>query len=99
MIETNYLAEDLMVNANGTNLNISANETEQNQYLRSLFFNAYRQYYEFISWWAHRDYDELWQTFPPDQKELGKIWRDTGILDEDGNQREAYDTWVTILGR
>jgi len=61
--------------------------------------NAHRQDYEFVIWWTHRDYDELWKTFPPELKDLGSLWKDTGILDENGNLRPAYKTWTAILNR
>ncbi|MEX2379225.1 MAG: hypothetical protein WD530_00660 [Vicingaceae bacterium] len=96
-VETTHLAEDLIVP--GLSLNIPSTEVEQNQYLESLLINAYRQDYEFVIWWAHRDYDELWQTFPPELKDLGSLWRDTGILDEKGDPRPAYETWTAILKR
>lgn len=96
-VETTHLAEDLVVP--GLSLNIPSTEMEQNQYLRSLLINAYRQDYEFVIWWAHRDYDELWQTFPPELKDLGSLWKDTGLLDEKGKTRPALSTWRSILSR
>jgi len=96
-VETTQLAEDLIVP--GLSLNIPSSETEQNQYLESLLSNAHRQDYEFVIWWTHRDYDELWKTFPPELKDLGSLWKDTGILDENGNLRPAYKTWTAILNR
>tara|TARA_R110002072_G_scaffold13698_6_gene57497 strand:- start:955 stop:2103 length:1149 start_codon:yes stop_codon:yes gene_type:complete len=96
-VETTHLAEDLIVP--GLSLNIPSSEVEQNQYLSSLLINAYRQDYEFVIWWAHRDYDELWQTFPPELKDLGSLWKDTGILEENGKTKLAYLTWREILRR
>ena len=96
-VETTQLAEDLIVP--GLGLNIPSTEAEQNQYLKSLLINAYRQDYEFVIWWVHRDYDELWQTFPPELKDLGSLWKDTGLLDENGDPRPAYDSWKVIFIR
>ena len=96
-VETTHLAEDLIVP--GLGLNIPSSEMEQNQYLESLLVNAYRQEYKFVIWWTHRDYDELWQTFPPEIKDLGSLWKDTGILEENGNPKLSYDSWKAILGR
>lgn len=96
-VETTHLSEDLIVP--GLSLNIPSTEMEQNQYLESLLLNAYRQDYEFVIWWTHRDYDELLQTFPPEIKDLGSLWKDTGILDENGNPRPAFETWSAIFSR
>ncbi|HKK61971.1 MAG TPA: hypothetical protein VJ951_05395, partial [Bacteroidales bacterium] len=94
-VETCHLAENLLVT--NLNLSISGNEVEQNSYLETLLTNAQEQNYEFVIWWAHRDYDALWETFPPELKDIGKLWRDTGLLDEDGNERVSYTTWKTSL--
>jgi hypothetical protein len=90
-VESGHLAEDLVVPA--FNLSISGDETQQNTYLETLLLNAQEHDYEFIIWWAHRDFDELWETFPDDLKPLGQLWRDTGLLDAEGNRRPAMETW------
>ncbi len=59
--------------------------------------NYVNQNYEFIIWWAYRDYDKLWETFPPEYKDVGKLWRDTGLLDENGTERPSLTTWKEIL--
>jgi hypothetical protein len=96
-VETAMIAENLEVSA--LNLSIPGDECEQRAYLESLMFNAQEQDYEFIIWWAHRDYDQLWNTFDESVKDLGKIWRDTGLLDEDGNPRPAFELWLELLAR
>ena len=90
-VETNALAQNLSI----PNLNvfIPSSETEQNIYLETLLENAQKQNYEFVIWWTHRDYDKLLPFFPEEAKDLGLIWRDTGLLNEDGNERLAYSTW------
>lgn len=90
-VETAHLAEDLLVP--GLNLNIPGNEAEQNSYLQILLKNAQEENYDFVIWWAYRDFDALWETFPSEVKDLGQIWRDTGLMDEDGRKRMAFDSW------
>lgn len=97
IVETNHLAEDLIIPA--LNINIPGDPCEQKAYLESLLINAQEQDYEFIIWWAHRDYDALWETFPEEVQDLGRIWRDTGLLDENGNERPASRVWQQILVR
>ena len=93
IVETNHLSEDLIVP--GLNINISSSPTEQKEYLEVLMSNAVDNDYAYIIWWAHRDYDALWETFPVEVKDLGQIWRDTGLLDENGNERPAFSIWKT----
>ncbi|MCG8577580.1 MAG: arabinogalactan endo-1,4-beta-galactosidase [Flavobacteriales bacterium] len=90
-IETNQLAEDLDVEA--FDLHLKGDEKGQARYLETLFLNAHNKNYEFVIWWAHRDFDELWETFPDDVKDIGKLWRNTGLLDKDGSKREAWELW------
>lgn len=96
-IETCHLAENL--NVSGLNLSISSDPNEQKAYLASLFTQAHENNYLFIIWWAHRDYDRLWETFPEEVKDIGQLWRDTGVLDEDGNERPSFLLWKSILNR
>ncbi len=96
-VETTHLAEDL--NISSFNLNIESNVCEQKDYLETLFLNAFSQKYEFIIWWAYRDYDKLWETFPAGHKDIGKLWRDTGLLDENGIARPSLTIWKEILER
>ncbi|UII20371.1 hypothetical protein [Fulvivirga ligni] len=92
--ETAYLAETLEIES--YNLTILADECEQYQYLKTLLKNATDHNYLFTIWWAHRDFDKLWETFPEEAKDLGKIWRDTGLLDENGNLRPAFELWQKV---
>ncbi len=94
-VETTHLAENLDISS--FNLSIESDVCEQNDYLEILLLNAHNQNYEFIIWWAYRDYDKLWETFPPEYKDVGKLWRDTGLLDENGTERPSLTTWKEIL--
>lgn len=96
-VETANLAENLSIP--NLNVSIAGNQCEQNLYLETLFMNAQLQNYEFVIWWAHRDYDALWETFPPELKDIGKIWRNTGLLNKNGEERRAYLTWKKILNK
>jgi len=94
-VETNHLAETLEIAS--YNLTVKSDDCEQNEYLEVLLENAQEKNYEFAIWWAYRDYDKLWEIFPEEVKDIGKIWRDTGLLDEDGKRRVAYETWQKAL--
>ncbi len=91
IVESGHIAENLIVSNLG--VSISGNVTEQNVFLETLLNNAKTQNYELVVWWAHRDYDSLWEVFPPEVRDVGQLWRDTGILDENGIQRPAFVSW------
>ncbi len=97
IIETNHLANDLDVES--LNLHITSDEKEQNEYLETVLINAHENQYKFVIWWAHRDYDALWETFPENVKEVGKLWRDTGLKDESDKGRKALKTWEKIYAK
>ena len=96
-VETGHLAENLSVES--YDLFIESNECEQNAYVETLLLNAQKQNYKFVIWWTHRDFDALWETFPEEVKDLGKLWRDTGLLDENGVERVGYRTWEAVLSK
>ncbi len=93
-VETCHLAENLEIKS--FDLEIDSDICEQNNYLEVLLENAQTNNYWFVIWWAHRDFDELWETFSEEHKDLGKLWRDTGILNEVGENRPAYSTWSDV---
>lgn len=97
IVETNHLGNDLNIEA--FQLSIKSDEKEQNNYLETLLLNAHNNQYKFIIWWAHKDFDDLWETFPENVKDLGKLWRDTGLIDENNKKRKSYSTWIKIFNQ
>lgn len=95
--ETSHLAGDLSINS--YDLFIEGSECEQNLYLESLLSNAQEQNYEYVIWWTHRDYYELWLTFPEELKDLGKLWLNTGLVTDNGGKKKAYSTWELVLNK
>lgn len=95
-VETSHISVDLSVPA--LNIYIQGDLCEQKSYLEMLLLNAEQNNYDFIIWWAHRDYDALLETFPPELKDLGKVWRDTGLLEEDGTSKPAFEVWEKVFG-
>ena len=96
-VETSNLAENVSIP--NLNISINGNECEQNIYLETLLTNAQEHNYEFVIWWAYKDYDALWETFPPEFKDVGKIWRNTGLLNKNGEERLSFITWNNILNK
>ena len=95
--ETAHLAENL--DAKSFNVHIKSNGLEQNSYLECLLDNANKHGYEFIIWWAHMDYEKLLEVFPTEARDIGRLWRDTGLIDQDGKERPAYFTWKKVLSQ
>lgn len=96
-VETAHLSEDLSVPS--FDLFIEGSKCEQKAYVETLLLNAYSHNYEFVIWWAHRDYDQLLQSFPEELREVGSLWRDTGLLNEYGEERPSYLTWQRIFSK
>lgn len=79
------------------NLVYPLSQEDQNAYMNTLFEYANKDRYLFVIWWTYHDYDALWEVFPAEVKDLGRCWRDTGIIDEKGLQRLSYKTWMETL--
>ena len=95
--ETAYLAEDLTLEIFNGNT-IEGNQDYQVKYMDLLFNEMAGLDCRFITWFALRDYDELWLKMEEQgADEIFKSWRDTGLMDEMGNPRKALDYWDSWL--
>jgi hypothetical protein len=91
--ETAYLAEDLTLEIFNGNT-IEGNQDYQVEYLDLLLNQMDAIDCKFITWFVVRDYDELWFKMKEQGvDEIFKSWRDTGLIDQDGNPRKALDRW------
>lgn len=53
---------------------------------------------EAVIWFSSYDYDTLWRdTLGSDS--LSKIWKDSGLLDENLSERSGLATWKSWFGR
>jgi hypothetical protein len=95
--ETGHPAEPLKIRT--WNLDFPADPKEQASFVNVLLSRAQSHHYRFVTYWAARDFDELWRTFPDAVKDLGALWRDTGLIDEAGRPRPAYGVWKGWFGR
>ncbi|MDZ7829709.1 MAG: hypothetical protein U5K33_09570 [Halofilum sp. (in: g-proteobacteria)] len=90
--KTGWIAEDLEIASFG--LNVQSSPARQNQYVEILLDEAESLDARFVIWFTIVDYDALSDTFPPGAvQDLGKIWRDTGLFDQDRIPRAALMTW------
>ncbi len=86
--ETGYCAENLILNEYG--VKIVGTEKWQADYTQKLFIEAQKLNAMFIAWFIYRDYDHLYQKIPSTTL---KIWKDTGLEDENGTLRPAHIVW------
>lgn len=93
--ETTHLAEHLIEPS--LNIDIPSSEEEQKTFARILLENAQQHKYEFVIWWAHKDYDQLWQTLAPSAKPIAKVWRDTGLINENNQARPSLEVWYAYF--
>lgn len=90
IVETGWIAENLSVPA--YSLNVTSNEANQNEYLTKMFEESNKLDIETIIWFSSYDYDTLWtDTLGSDN--LSKIWKDTGLFDENQSARSSATTW------
>lgn len=96
--ETSYPAEDLYIERG--NRNIKGTEEDQLEYLKLLLGNMSTLDFKFLTWFAIRDYDQLWELMAESgADEIFKSWRDTGLIDGDGKPRPAlgyWDKWLSL---
>jgi len=97
--ETAFLAEDLSLDIFDGYI-AEGNQKYQVRYLDLLFSEMADIDCRFITWFVIRDYDQLWIAMEEQGVDnIFKSWRDTGLIDEQGNPRLAlgyWDKWLSL---
>jgi hypothetical protein len=91
--ETGFIAEESYHNwQNGRT--VGGTEAAQAAYVRHLLTSANRQQAQFVVWFFPQDVDDFWkrQTNPL-ARWFVKIWRDSGLVDGNGREREGMKEW------
>jgi hypothetical protein len=71
-VENYALTENLDIS--NLNLNIKSDVHEQKRIPRDTFVKcSCNQKIMNLSWWVYRDYDKLWETFHPEDQDVGKL--------------------------
>ena len=92
--ETGYIAEDLVIPS--YSLNKQGNEKWQKDYLEMISKLCNEKKAKLLIWFCHKDYDAGDNTL----RNLGLyqdffgLWEDTGLKDEAGRERPAYQSWL-----
>ena len=92
--ETGWIAERLTI-PNFT-LDVAADENNQDAYLQVLFEAANNLEMQFVIWFSIVDYDALWNGVLG-QDDVSRIWRDTGLYDENLSPRVGLARWQEQL--
>jgi hypothetical protein len=95
--ETGYPAQSFHV-AMGVDLQFDSDQRKQAAYIDLLLEKAQEHGFLFVVNFVLRDYDALWEAIGG-QEDLTIVWRDTGLYDEDGNERRALTLWREWLAR
>jgi hypothetical protein len=97
--ETGFIAEESYHNwQNGKT--VEGSEAAQAAYVRSLLRSAERQKARFVVWFFPQDVDEFWRGQKnPLVRMFVKIWRDSGLVDGGGREREGLKEWDLWLQR
>lgn len=94
--ETGWIAENLVISNFG--VNVSSNETYQQKYVTRLLEESDQLSVEFVIWWSLIDFQALWEGALL-QDDLAAIWRDTGLYDEQVQERSGLSVWKQYLGK
>jgi hypothetical protein len=81
----------------GLGVNIPIGPCEQEAYLGTLLREAQAHEFLFVNWWCFADYNALFELFPPETQDLGLIWINTGLINENGVEKRALQTWRAAL--
>lgn len=91
--ETGYIAENLVIP--GFSLNKQGNEAWQKDYLEMICKLCNERKAKILIWFCHKDYDAGTNTLRSLglYQDLFGFWEDTGLKDETGRERPAYQSW------
>ena len=97
--ETGYIAENLLIPS--FNLNKQGTESWQKDYLEMICNLCNDHHAKLLIWFCSKDYDAgddrlrslgLYE-------DLFGLWEDTGLKDETGRERGAYENWLQWMAR
>jgi hypothetical protein len=92
-VETGEAADKLTVQLDGKPWVIDGTPARQLAYYQKLFSLAQTRQMEFIVTFLYKDYDSLWKKIADKSPSVFQAWQDTGLLDEKGTSRPAYQLW------
>jgi hypothetical protein len=94
--ETGYPAQSFTIDVTGITSTIESDPSKQKSYLQDLLESCNERKAVFVISFVVRDYDQLWEDIGANN-DITIAWRDTGLLDESGQQRVSYSLWNNFL--
>lgn len=97
--ETGYIAENLVIPS--FSLNKQGNDAWQQDYLETICRLCNERKAKLLIWFCHKDYDAGSNTLRSLglYQDLFGFWEDTGLKDETGRERPAYQSWLQWMGK
>jgi hypothetical protein len=90
--ETAFIAEGSFTNITGKSVKGSAQE--QSAYVRRILHDTNRLNGRFVVWFFAQDLDQFWEGLSdPAVKKFVGIWKDSGLVDGAGREREGLKEW------
>jgi len=99
--ETGFPAEDIVLKS--YNMTIKGSPEMQETYFKTLLGRGNQDGYLFVIDFLYRDYDALFKTISAQLEkrdltmDIFLVWRDCGLVDENGVKRPAFDVWKSYL--
>lgn len=99
--ETGYAAENLVIP--DLNLNKQSNEIYQKDYLEKVLDICKNKKAKLFIWFCPKDYNALITNFQnqgiysQQTINLLSLWKDIGLINENGVQRPAYNSWINWM--
>jgi hypothetical protein len=96
--ETGYPAQTFTIDLNSAPITIESDQTKQKLFMEDLLNSCNENGAVFVISFVVRDYDQLWQEIGGNN-DITVAWRDTGLLDEQGQGRTALAAWKSFFER
>lgn len=98
--ETGYIAEDLIIP--GLNINKQGNPEWQKDYLEKVLSICKVKKAKLFIWFCPKDYNALIsnyqnQGYTQATIDLLSLWKNIGLINENGGQRPAYNSWINWM--
>jgi hypothetical protein len=101
--ETGFPAEDIVLKT--YKMTISGSPEKQATHFRTLLKQGNQDDYLFVIAFLYRDYDALFKSIAPQLEkraltlDIFSVWKDCGMVDENGVKRPSYDIWTSYFNR
>jgi hypothetical protein len=96
--DTSYIAENFKTDDS----TVKGSEEYQKDYIKLVLESVTNENARFVVWSINRDYDELWDIMEEknqDKNKIFKTWKNTGLLDSEGNERASFVIWKKYLDK